>query len=74
MALQSGDKDAQRTALAAIQEHDNAIPQLAIAPELNTYLTNWFKAPEMSMATGLPVGANLRDYIANQRSREIYNW
>ena len=74
MAMQYGDRAGQQAALAAIQEHDRAIPQLAIAPELNSYLTNWFKAPELSKAIGLPVGANLRDYIANQRSREIYNW
>jgi hypothetical protein len=74
MALQYGDKPAQQAAMAAISSHDRALPQVPIGPELNSYLTAWFRAPEVSKAVGLPVGANLRDYIHNQQSRGIYNW
>ena len=74
MAFRDKNPEAMKAAADAIKEHDRAAPQLAIGPSLKSYAKSWMEAPELSKAVGLPVGANLRDYIHNQQSRGIYNW
>ena len=74
MAMQEGDVAKQQAALDAIKQHDLAAPQLAILPQLESYARGWMQAPVMARATGQPMGANMRDYLAAQTRSAAYNW